>query len=46
MAKSGEKIGKSSEKLGKVAKSGKSGGEKCLGMATCGFMWLKVALCG
>ena len=30
------------ERLGKVAKSGK----KCLGVAICGFMWIKVVLCG
>ena len=38
MAKNREKWGK----VGKVARSG----EKWLGVAICGFMWLKVVLCG
>ena len=36
---------KSRERLAKVAKVEKSG-EKWLGMAICGFMWLKVAKSG
>ena len=37
-------MAKNREKWGKVGKSGKSG-EKWLGVAICGFMWLKVVLC-
>ena len=51
VAKSGEKwrkVGKSWKKLEKVEKSGKKwkSGEKWLGVAICGFMRLKVVLCG
>ena len=36
---------KRGEKLEKVGKSGKKW-EKWLGLAICGFMWLKVVVCG
>ena len=45
VAKSWEKLGESWKKVGKVGKKWQKW-QKWLGVAICGFMWLKVVLCG